>query len=201
MTRHEHARTHRDLWAFGASDRFAVFVFAAFAGALAGMQLLVLPLWRWSVGKGVLIEVPVADVGPGALPMVGSTVTVSASGAGTTERLITLAPGLVTLALVLAGLWCIVRIVAAIVGPDQVVGGAVVRRMRWLAGGLLAAPVLLSVLSSVASTVVADRLGLDAPGVGLDIDPAWIIAGLLCAAVAQAFANADRWREDVDGLV
>ncbi len=188
----------RGRWDSWTSDTTAVVGFAVFAGFLALLDLVLDPLWRWWTGRGVLVEVPVDDV-DGARTAYGSTVSVSVDGADTVDRSIDLVPAVVTLLLIWAALWLVARIVLALI--DESSGPAVIRWLRWLAGGLLVGPPLLSLVSSAAASRLAERLDLEPLGTVLQVDPAWILAAMLCAVLAQALARAERWRADTEGLI
>jgi hypothetical protein len=75
-----------------------------------------------------------------------------------------------------------------------------VTRLRVIALLLMLVPLLLGGgLYGVARAIVMDQAG--AASFVFSFTPAWLVAGLLVAAVAQAFAAGSRLQDDVDGLV
>ena len=77
-----------------------------------------------------------------------------------------------------------------------------VTRMRIIGLLLIVVPLVGDVLYGIARTVALEAAGADAATVfSVNITPAWVVAGLLVAAVAEAFASGIRLREDLDGLV
>lgn len=64
---------------------------------------------------------------------------------------------------------------------------------------LILVPVAAGLVYSIASAEIMDAAG--AFGFTFSFTPAWLVAGLLVAAVAQAFAAGTRLQQDVDGLV
>ncbi|WP_010147372.1 DUF2975 domain-containing protein [Serinicoccus profundi] len=74
-----------------------------------------------------------------------------------------------------------------------------VTRLRTIAVLLLVTPLLVSVLEAVARSAIL--AGAGDGGLGFTIEPGWVVAGLLVAATAQAFASGARLRADVDGLI
>lgn len=75
-----------------------------------------------------------------------------------------------------------------------------VTRLRIIALLLVAVPLLSAVTMAVGRGMVLDAQGGDVV-VAFSFTPAWVVAGLLVAAVAQAFASGTRLRRDLDGLV
>lgn len=74
-----------------------------------------------------------------------------------------------------------------------------VTRLRTIAVLLLVTPLLASVLGAAARSAIL--AGAGDGGLILTVEPGWVVAGLLVAATAQAFASGARLRADVDGLI
>lgn len=74
-----------------------------------------------------------------------------------------------------------------------------VTRLRTIAVLLLVTPLLASVLGAAARSAIL--AGTGDGGLIFTIEQGWVVAGLLVAATAQAFASGARLRADVDGLI
>lgn len=130
-------------------------------------------------------------------------VTIHDAGAGT--WLASIVPGaLVAIATVIVVL-ALLRLLASIEAQQPFVEAAV-RSLRVTGATLLGAAVLVTVAGSLADLAVlraaADLQG-DPTAFTLELGPAMVIsaAGLVCAALAQAFAHGMALADDLEGLV
>ncbi len=181
------------------TDRWATFGAVAAVPLAAALVLLVLPTWRWAQDRPLRVALDARAAGAeDAVP--GERVVVQVRGAGGLERLVDLVPGLVGVIALTGGAWLAVAVLRDVM-RDRPFGETNTRRLRLLAGLLIAAPVVVAYVRMVAEQIVLHRLELSQVGSGVDI-PLWgLVSGLACAALAQAFAVGTRLRRDAEGLV
>lgn len=74
-----------------------------------------------------------------------------------------------------------------------------VTRLRLIALLLMLVPVGAGLVYSIARAEIMNTAGVFS--FTISFTPAWLVAGLLVAAVAQAFAAGSRLQHDIDGLV
>ncbi len=195
-------RTNRDRLRFDRLDRLAtVALLWLVVGAAAAYPLFITLDWalrRQVTMTGVPVEVAKGAAGAGEVVggMTQAHVLVGDVSAG-------------HLALLLAG--PVLAVTAAAWGAlllgrflrDLAAGTpfdrANVTRLRVVALLLVVVPVGTGLVYSIARAEIMDAAG----GFGFlfSFTPAWLVAGLLVAAVAQAFAAGTRLQHDVDGLI
>lgn len=177
-----------DIFRFDRSDRIGTEVTLGLVWVMAAVSLLMEPVSRWVRGLPLLIESgdPIA-------------VQVPVDGATTSERVIMLAAPTLAVVFLGVGAWMTVRLLRGIAAGNPFVRSQI-RRLRVIAVLLIVVPSGLSLGTFVATTVVQDRLGEDVNAM-FTLPVPWLLAGLLTAAVAQAFVTGASLRDDVEGLV
>lgn len=200
MTAAPHAR--RDRLRYDRTDRLATVVVLWFVvGANAAYALFIAV--DWALRRQVtLTDVPV-DVAPhavGAGEVVGgpAKVQVLVQDVGAWHFTLLLAASLVSVVAIAWGAVLLSRFIRDL-SAGAPFAHANITRLRVVAMLLLLVPPIAEVIQAAAGAVVLDADG--GAGVVVDLNPAWIVAGLLVAAVAQAFAAGARLQDDVDGLV
>lgn len=194
--------TGRDRMRFDRSDSVATqLILWLLVGASAAYSAFI--IIDWALRRQVtLTEVPVqaAEDAAGAgrvLNPVAAEVVVDDVGAG--HFVLLLVGSLLTVA---AAVWAAVlltRFLGDLADGDPF-GPANVTRLRIVAALLLVVPLVASVVIAIARAEILEAAGAEA-GFALSFSLGWIAAGLLVAAIAQAFATGTRLRSDVDGLV
>ena len=200
-------RTHRDRLRFDRFDRLAtVAVLWLVIGAAAAYPLFITLDWalrRRVTLTGVPVDVDKGAAGAGEVvgAMTQAHVLVSEVSAGHLALLLA-GPVLAVAAAAWGGLLLgrFLRDLAAGTQFDR----ANVTRLRVVALLLILVPVLADLVYSIARATIMDAAGADSFAVSFT--PAWLVAvllvaGLLVAAVAQAFAAGTRLQHDVDGLI
>ncbi|WP_299521164.1 DUF2975 domain-containing protein [uncultured Serinicoccus sp.] len=195
-------RTNRDRLRFDRLDRLAtVALLWLVVGVTAAYPLFITLDWalrRQVTLTGVPVEVDKGAAGAGEVVggMTEAHVLVGEVSAGHLALLL-VGPVLV----VAAAVWG-----AVLVGRflrDLAAGTpfdvANVTRLRVVALLLMLVPVGAGLVYSIARAEIMDAAG--AFGFIVSFTPTWLVAGLLVAAVAQAFAAGSRLQHDVDGLV
>lgn len=195
-------RTNRDRLRFDRFDRLATVALLWLAVGAAGAYPLFVTL-DWALRRQVTLTGVPVEVDKGA------------AGAGEVV-------GAMTEAHVLVGDVSAGHLALLLVGPVLAVTGAVwgalllgrflrdlaagtqfdrvnVTRLRVVALLLMLVPVGAGLVYSIARANIMDAAGAD--GFIVSFTPAWLVAGLLVAAVAQAFAAGSRLQHDVDGLI
>ena len=193
---------HRDRLRFDRADRITTVVLLWFAvGTTAAYPLFVALDWalrRRVTVTGVPVEVDPGAAGAGEVVsgLVEADVLVGGVSGGHLA-LILLAPVL-TAAAAVWGAVLLSRFLRDLAG-GRPFARANVTRLRVIALLLMLVPLLGGGLYGVARAIVLDQAG--AASFVFSFTPAWLVAGLLVAAVAQAFAAGSRLQDDVDGLV
>jgi len=198
----------RDLMEFDRSDRIGAWVLIA--ALLAGTAYVTIldPVRRWVGGDAIEVGASLEQVGAPTLPAGGLSVesptdvvlTVAAPTDG--ERLAQLVVGLGALACVALVGVLVLRLVGDL-GRGDPFRRRNVTRLRVIALVVGFGPLLLAIVGSgVDAWLLASRMPEGASyTASWDVPVAWIVAMLLLAAIAQAFAIGARLRDDVEGLV
>lgn len=84
-------------------------------------------------------------------------------------------------------------------GRGEPFSRANVSRLRIVALLLMVVPLFADMAYAMARSTLMSAQGVD--GFVFSFSPGWLLAGILVAAVAQAFASGAKLRADVDGLV
>lgn len=157
----------------------------------------------WALRRQVtLTEVPV-EVADGAagvgrvLSPAGAEVVVDDVGAGHFALL--LVGGLLMVGGAVWAAILLTRFLGDLADGEPFVA-ANVTRLRIVAGLLLVVPAVSAIVTAIARAEIMEAAGAD-NGFALHFSLGWIAAGLLVAAIAQAFATGTRLRADADGLV
>lgn len=199
-------RPRRDLWAFGRSDRWGFTALLGLAALVTVLGGVVAPIRDWTAGTPVPVEV-YAPVSVPALDAVGVEhglgafeVLVPVSSAGV--RMLAVLPGLLVALLVVVGGWLVLRLMRTVAAGEPF-APANVARLRGLAvllvfGSSVVFFLEMAVRGALLGTV--DLGGLE-PGLVLDVPWLAILAGMVLALLAEAFAAGTRLRDDVEGLV
>lgn len=199
-------QSKRDLLAFDRSDRIGLLVTIWVAVGLAFVALAYQPVARWV--RGAAVEVPFTSrVTVPELDRVGTTYgaaeyAVRIAHPRAVDYALTLLPGLLALALFVAGALVVQRI-ARTIGSGDPFAARQVRRLRLLAGLLLVgapAYALVNLASTGALLSRAELGGLD-PALIFPFPLAAMAAGLVLALLAEAFKTGTDLRDDVEGLV
>lgn len=148
----------------------------------------------------VPLEVPPESAGVGRIvgPVQADVLVEGVSGP---HLALLLASGIVVVAAAAWGALLLTRFLRDL-GRGEPFSMANVARLRIVAALLVLVPLTTDMLYAIARAEVmgAAGSGQDA-GFMFTFTPAWLVAGLLVAAMAQAFATGTRLRADVDGLV
>ncbi|WP_161965212.1 DUF2975 domain-containing protein [Ornithinimicrobium cerasi] len=196
------SRGQRDRLRFDRLDRLATTVVLWFVvGGAAAYPLFV--ALDWALRRQVTLTGVPVDLGPqdaGVGEVVGgpaeAVVLVGDVGAGHFTLLM-----LSAVLAVVAAVWGGVLLSRFLhdLGAGAPFASANVRRLRVVALLLMLVPPVSEAVYSLARGLIIDAAG----GVGfmLSFTPGWLVAGLLVAAVAQAFAAGNRLQDDVEGLV
>ena len=200
------SRASGDPLTFDSKDRWSLGLLLALVVLATVVVEVVQPIRRWTAGQGIPVDIIVPVTAPDLLLPVGD------GGAGSVEvlvpapdalwRLLDLAPGVLTAAMVVLGCWWLVGVMRTIAAGDPF-HPANVRRLRAL-GGLLVigAPVVFFVELSVAGAILG-RADVGDVDVATHLALPWVplVAGMVVALLAEAFKAGSALREDVEGLV
>ena len=130
-------------------------------------------------------------------------VTIDDAGAGT--WLASIAPGAILAIVTVIVVLALLRLLSGI-AAHQPFAGAAVRSLRVVGATLLGGGVLVTVAGSLANVAV-HKAAVDLQGgptsFTLELGPSIVVAaaGLVCAALAEAFAHGIELADDVEGLV
>ena len=177
-----------DIFRFDRSDRIGTEVTLGLVWVMAAGSLLLDPVSRWIRGLPLLIE--------GGDP---AGLQVPVDGATSSERVIMLAAPTLAVVFLAIGAWMTVRLLRGIAAGNPFERSQI-RRLRVIAVLLIVVPSGLALGMFIATTVVQERLG-QSVNATFTLPVPWLLAGLLTAAVAQAFVTGAALRDDVDGLV
>ncbi len=196
----------RDVLAFDRFDRWGlVFLLGAVAlGAiLAGV---VEPLADWVTGAPLTpladTAVTVPQLDAAGIGYGQASYAVDAVDPSTGQRLLALAPGLLTAVLVVLACWCIVLLLRTVASGDPF-DPLNVTRLRVVAGVLVLGAPVVYVLQVVSDAMVLTSLDVAGLDTTFTLEIPWVpmLAGLVVAMLAEAFKAGSRLRDDVDGLV
>lgn len=196
-----------DRWDFVATR---VLIMAITLGSLAITVIWPAILWlrgeplQWVVAVDIATDLPdEASLATGASAQWNGEALVTLTQASASAWLATLLPGLITtaaIALVARQLLGLLRDIQS----REPFAAASVRRLRVIALILLIAPMVTVTADALAGAAVRSAAFVDAP-FAFFISANGILvaigAGLMVAAVAEAFARGAELRADVDGLV
>lgn len=156
----------------------------------------------WMLRRQVtLTEVPleVGEDAAGTGRIVGMpTGTVLVEGVSAGHFALLMAPVLVGLIATVWGAVLLQRLLKDL-GRGEPFSRANVSRLRIVALLLMVVPLASDSVSAIARSELLSAKGVDA--YVFVFSPGWLLAGILVAAVAQAFASGVTLRSDVDGLV
>jgi len=161
--------------------------------------------WQLQTGKTDEIVTDQLVARPGAELTWPGTADVRIDDATVSTWLASIAPGALLAIITAIVVLALLRLLSSIEAQQPFVEAAV-RSLRVTGAALLGGAVLVTVAGSVANIAVlraaADLQG-DPTTFTLELGPAMVIsaAGLVCAALAQAFAHGMALADDVDGLV
>ncbi|MFK5584625.1 DUF2975 domain-containing protein [Serinicoccus sp. LYQ131] len=186
---------------FGRSDRIVTSVLLwALVGVSAAYALFISVDWalrRQVTLTGVLVDVPDDAAGTGRVVSTPE-VHLLVQDVSAAHFALLLLPTLLMLAAIVWGAVLLARLLGDL-GRGEPFGRSNTARLRIVAVLLIVVPLVVSLLEGIArAEILAAR---DAPQFMFTFTPAWVVAGLLVAALAQAFATGTRLTADVDGLV
>ncbi|MEO5610853.1 MAG: DUF2975 domain-containing protein [Ornithinibacter sp.] len=197
----------RDWLAFDRSDRWGLTAILGLAALAAFVGWVIGPVVAWVRGEAIPVGLD-SEVSVPALEAAGvghgwAAYDAYLADPSTGQRVLAIVPGLLWVALVLAGAWLVLRIMRAVAADDPF-HSATVRRLRMLAGLLvLGAPIACAVDLIVRGLLLGamDLGGLTS--VGVTLNPPWLamVGGLVVALLAEAFKAGGRLRQDLEGLV
>jgi Protein of unknown function (DUF2975) len=199
-------KSRGDRFTFDRADRWGLAILLALVVLLTSLASIVVPILRWVDGDGIPLPF-LSDVTVPELDAVGTSygaaaydVTLADPTVG--QRLLDLAPGVLSVGLIATGCVVIIAVMRTIAAGDPFVASNV-RRMRQLAALLLVGPFFTFFLSMSAHGALLGDVDLGSLPLSahLDIPWAWFIAGMVMALIAEAFKAGSRLRDDVDGLV
>ena len=179
-----------DLLRFDRVDRIATEVLAVVVWLMAAAVLLVDPVWRWWRGDALMVDVPGDD----------RSSPVKVADPTLADHVWTLLPAVVAVVALAIGAWMTIRLLRSIAAGDPF-GRGQVRRLRIVAALLLLVPPAVAIGSSLAVASAATRHDLGGWEFTIDLPVAWLLAGLVVAALAQAFEAGGALRDEVEGLV
>ncbi len=206
MTASPSPRPRRDLLAFDRADRWGLGIVLGVIVLLALYVDLLLPLSGWVDGDGLQlavstdVEVPRLDTaGLGYGP---ADLLVTVPDPTTLQRVLDLAPGVLTMLLLATGSWLALSVMRTVAAGDPFVP-ANVRRLRVLALMLMLGPALVLVGHFASQASLLDTAAIQGlpPQLSIDIPFIPLVAGLFVALLAEAFRAGNRLRDDVEGLV
>lgn len=200
------APSHRDRLTFGRSDRLGLTALLGLVAVGAVVGWVVAPVAAWVGGRGIPLEIisPVtvpeldaAGVGHGL-----ATYDVDLADPTGGQRLLALAPGLVSAVLVVVACWLVVRVMRTVAAGDPFEPRNVTRLRAVAAVLVFGAPVVFFLEMAVRGALLGsmDLGGLE-PAAFLTIPWPAFVTGMVVALLAEAFKAGSRLRDDVDGLV
>ncbi|WP_134771957.1 DUF2975 domain-containing protein [Ornithinimicrobium flavum] len=193
---------HRDRLRFDRADRWVTIVLLwLVVGAAAAYPLFVALDWalrRQVTLTGVPVEVDPGAAGAGQVVSGVADAHVLVGGVSAAHLALLLLAPVLTVAAAVWGAVLLSRFLQDLAAGTPF-ARANVRRLRVIALLLLLVPPVAGAVYGAARALIMDQAG--APGFLVTVTPAWLVAGLLVAAVAQAFAAGARLQDDVDGLV
>lgn len=198
------ARTHsdRDRMRFDRADRLATTILLwLVVGATAAYPVFIGVDWarrRQVTLSGVPVDVDPGAAGAGEVVGGPAEVDVLVQDVGAGHFVLIL---LATLLSVGGAVWGSVLLSRFLrdLGAGAPFAPANVTRLRVVALLLVVVPLLAELVYALARAMIMDAAGGE--GFLMTFTPGWLVAGLLVAAVAQAFAAGTRLQDDVDGLV
>ncbi|MEI2712905.1 MAG: hypothetical protein V9G04_06305 [Nocardioides sp.] len=204
-----------DPFAFDRTDLIGVRILAGLAAVVVPLGALVVPAVTWLSGDALSRTVSWLDTAPpkiaalseGATGEYVDSGTITLQDASPSTWLWHLLPGIVVTAATVVMCLLVWRLVGLMLSPTPF-GGRTVTLLRRMAAVLTLAPVLTFVANSAADSAVRSA-GMDGHGgFWMDIAPGatltyagFIAAGMLIAAISQAFLRGGQLQDDVDGLV
>ena len=204
--RTDHREARRDLLAFDRTDRWGLVALLGLVALGAVLVWVVAPLRAWLEGTGI----PLAMVSPVSVPELEAAgvdhglavydVQLADPTAG--QRLLALAPGLLSAALLLVGCWLVLRVMRGIAAGDPFEPRNVTRLRVVAAILVLGVPVVFFLDMAVRGALLGSmNLGGLEPAAFLSIPWQAFVAGMVVALLAEAFRAGSRLRDDVAGLV
>ena len=197
----------RDLFAFDRADRAVLLVILGLTILGTALTALALPVLRWIQGDAIPVGYS-ADVPLPALERAGiehHTVETVADVPGTgVAHAVSIAPGALLTVVVAMGALLLAGLVRD-VGSGQPFASRNVRRLRTLAGMLIAGAVLVPMIASLCDAFVIRQADLDGvlrpDGWGFTVSLVPLITGFLVALIAEAFAVGSRMSDDLEGVI
>lgn len=192
----------RDWAAFDRADRLGTTALLwLVVGASAGYGLFI--SLDWAVRRRVTltsVPVDVSEDAAGVGRVIDASGDVLIDSVSLTHVLLLLLPQALGVGAAIWGAILLGRFLRDL-GSAEPFTAANVRRLRVVALLLMIVPLLASLLYGIAQSTILSARGVEGFGFTFTFVPGWLVAGLLVAAVAQAFAVGTRLRADVDGLV
>ena len=198
--------TPKDRLTFDRWDRLGLAVVLGLIAIATTVVTLVLPLIAWAQGENLTV----AYVSPITVPELDAVDTaygeghydVIVSDPTTAQRVFDLVPGLMTLPLVLAACWLVLRLMQDI-GRGDAFRTRNVTRLRALAAILvIGLPIVFFAnLSFTGALLSGAELGTLPPAAWIELPWPAFVAGMCLALLAEAFKAGSRLRDDVEGLV
>lgn len=195
-----------DRLAFDRADRLGLTILLWVVAALVSLGGIVLPLALWVTGRSVPVpftsEVDVPELDRVGTAYGPAQYDVEITDLSALDRLLTFLPGLVLVALVVAGALIMQRIARDVGRGTPFVSGQV-RRLRILALLLVVGAPVLQVVELVTTSALlsgADLGGLPA-SVWFDFPIGPMLLGLFLALLAEAFRHGDRLEDDLEGVI
>lgn len=196
----------RDPLAFDRSDRWGLLALLAVVALGAVLVWVVEPVAAWAGGHGILIqlvsEVAVPELDAAGVAHGPASYDVDLADPTAWQRLLAMAPGLISAALVVLACWLVVRVMRSIATGDPFEPRNVTRLRALAATLVFGAPVVFFLELSVRGVLLGsmDLGGLEASAF-LSIPWQAAVVGMVVALLAEAFKAGSRLRDDVAGLV
>ncbi|MEH3034234.1 MAG: hypothetical protein PGN07_09405 [Aeromicrobium erythreum] len=156
------------------------------------------PLQRWATGEPLLRSVAADTLGTAA---VRGEAWVPVRDAGAAERLVSLVPGVLAVALLGLGVWWLVRLLAA-ARADALFDGSGLRLVQRLGALMIVGSLVVAFVRLATDSVVAYLAGDGDWFAGeVHVQPMWLVAGIVTMSLASAVGTGIRLRRDAEGLV
>jgi hypothetical protein len=196
----------RDWLTFDRSDRFGLAALLGLVAVVTGLSQVVAPVISWSRGEHLAVpfisEISVPQLDRTGVEHGEGVYELLVDDPTTGQRLLDIAPGVLTLALILLACWLVIRLMHDI-GRGEAFTLRNVTRMRLLAALLaFGVPIVgFARLSCSGAILGGIDLGGLPPAFYFEIPWLPVVIGTCVALFAEAFKAGTALRADVEGLI